>query len=170
MANVDEAYCAIEDLRTGDLPAPFGSTKEQYIKSAAEEIDGALGHVYVTPFVIQSTPKNRPTILTLKKLNWLLASGRFILDVAVAGEQRERHAYGKSLLEEAQAMLAILRTGNPLLEGAETIEPEEATEPTGPIIHNEDAMSLVENFYQRAQDPFFGYPWSATQQAVPYGN
>ena len=86
MANVAGAYCGVEDMRTGDIAMPSNTSREQYVSAAAEEIDAALGHIYETPFVIEETPVNRPTILFLKKLNWLLASGRFVLDVAAAGE------------------------------------------------------------------------------------
>jgi len=149
MANVADAYCALTDLRTGDLAPPSYQTKEQYIKLAAEEIEAALGHVYVTPFVIASSNENRPTILILKKLNWLIASGRFILDVAAVGEQDNLNAYGKRMLDEAYAILKRLANLDPILVGAELIDNgDDGDSVTGPMIHNEDDTSLVGDFYK----------------------
>lgn len=172
MANVEGAYCATEDMRTGDIALPSGTSREQYVKAAAEEIDAALGHLYVTPFVIEETPVNRPTILFLKKLNWLLASGRFVLDVAAAGEQDNLHALGKRYLDEALVMLKVVTSGDLMLTGAEKIDSGEHRA-SGPIILNEDPFSLVESFYTRGRTPFdFGesYPIGYLSPAAPYGN
>lgn len=171
MANVDGAYCATEDLRVGDIPAPMGRTAEQYIKGAAEEIDAALGHLYVTPFVIDDTePKNRPTILFLKKVNWLLASARYVLDAAVAGEQATLNAYGLGMLKEATAMLKTVIGEELVLTGAEMIDnsdPDAQKPFTGPAIFNEDPESLVQGFYSQInQNPFL--PFRAVPPQ-PYG-
>lgn len=176
MANVENSYCALEDLRTGDLSVPSYTSREQYVVNAAEEIDIALGHIYVTPFVIPEIPENRPTLLFLKKANWLLASGRFILDVAAASEADNLHAYGKRMLDEATAMLkTVTRDINPIiLVGAELLPtPGSSDNPTGPLIHNEDEESLVEGFY-RQRRPGIGlglaesYPYRLNQ-VRPYG-
>lgn len=156
MANVQGAYCATTDLRVGDLPDPSYATRDQYIQGAAEEIEIALGNIYVTPFVIPELPENRTTILTLKKLNWLLASGRFITDVTTAGEEDSIHAYGWSMINEALAMLKGLVTGEPFLTGAEKLPSNsEDGDFTGPVIHNEDSVSLVEQFYTQRR-PYIG--------------
>lgn len=174
MPNVEGAYCAVEDMRTGDIALPSGTSREQYVKAAAEEIDAALGHLYVTPFQIDAqVPKNRPTILFLKKLNWLLASGRFVLDVAAAGEMDNLHALGKRYLDEALAMLKVVTSGDLILTGATKIESDGENKASGPIIINEDPVSLVEDFYKRGRTPFgFGesYPIGYLNPAAPYGN
>jgi hypothetical protein len=175
MPNVAGAYCAEEDLRTGDLRAPSYTSKEQYIKNAAEEIDTALGHLYVTPIVIPpGVPVNRPAELYLKKVNWLLASGRFILDIAAAGESDNLHAYGNSMLKEAQGMLTLLTSEELVLVGAEKIpDPDAGKNFTGPAIFNEDSESLVEGFYV-GRRPYtgLGEPIPGTlypAPVVPYG-
>lgn len=159
-------------MRTGDIALPMTTTREQYIQAAAEEIDAALGHIYVTPFEIADEPKNRPTILFLKKLNWLLASGRFIFDVAAAGEADNLHALGKRYLDEANAMISAVTTGALSLTGATRVDSGE-TKPSGPIILNEDPVSLVETFYTRGRYPYgFGesVPIGYMNPAAPYGN
>ena len=172
MPNVAGAYCAESDLRTGDLAVPSYTTKAQYIQGAAEEIDGALGHLYVTPFVIEETAQNRPTILFLKKLNWLLASGRFILDVAAAGESDNLHALGKRYLDEAAGMLAVVKSGDLVLAGAEQIDSDDQKDATGPMIHNEDPESLVQAFYT-GRRPYAGLgeplPIAYPSPVMPYG-
>jgi hypothetical protein len=145
-------------LRTGDIAVPSYTSREQYIVNAAEEIDAAVGHLYVTPFDVDETvPANRPSILFLKKLNWLLASGRFVLDVAAAGEMDNLHAYGKRMLDEAAAMLKYLTSEELVLVGATKIKSDDEQEGfTGPMISNEDSESLVEAFYRRQRPSLFG--------------
>lgn len=175
MANVDEAYCSEADLRTGDLRAPSYTSKEQYIKGAAKEIESALGHIYVTPFVIDpSVPENRPSILLIEKLNWLLASGRFILDVAAAGERDNLHAYGASMLKEAQDILKQLQNREPLLTGAPLIPGTGDQGGSGPRIDNEDSESLVKGFYEQNRSPYLGAGeplpgWPYKKPVIPYG-
>jgi len=175
VANVEGAYCAVEDMRTGDIALPSNTSREQYIKNAAEEIDAAIGHIYVTPLEIEATPKNRPTILFLKKLNWLLASGRFVLDVAAAGEMDNLHALGKRYLDEANGMLALLTSSELVLEGAPKHSDGDASSEgnwSGPMIFNEDSESLVEGFYTNRR-PYAGLgeslPIAFPPSVVPYG-
>lgn len=174
MANVEGAYCATDDLRTGDIATPSYTSKEQYILNAAEEIEAALGHLYITPMVIPDLPVNRPSVLFLKKLNWLLASGRLILDVAAAGESDNLHAYGKRMLDEATVMLLKLTTEEIVLIGVPPIEvdPHEQGDFTGPAIFNEDPDSLVEDFYRRQRPGFSlseSYPFGYKAPVTPYG-
>lgn len=167
MANVEGAYCAETDLRTGDIAIPSSRSAVQYIQGAAEEIDAALGHLYVTPFAILDLPENRPSILFIKKINWLLASARFLLDVAAAGENDSIHALGRQYLREATEMLELVSSGKLVLTGADLIgsDDESSGNYTGPFIHNEDSASLVESFYDRFRpQPTYGVP-----QVTPYG-
>lgn len=154
MPLVTGAYCGLEDLRKGDLPLPaYMGDGTNYVKGAAEEIDAALGQIYETPFNVGAgTNMERPGILTLKKVNWLLASGRLILDLAASGEDANLHAYGKQMLDEGLLMLAQLASGEMVLVGAETPaseDPDVDPSPTGPFVLNEDAESLVQSFYDR---------------------
>jgi hypothetical protein len=172
VANVDGAYCAEEDLRTGDIAEPSYTSRVQYIKNAAEEIDTALGHLYVTPLNIDPDAKYRPARLYVKKINWLLASGRMLTDVAAAGEMDNLHAYGKRLLDEAQVMLNQLVSGEVFLAGAELIEPDPdaAKDWTGPAIFNEDPVSLVQQFYEGRSPYNLGVPGMYPMPYVrPYG-
>ena len=154
-------------MRTGDIAVPAYMDKADYIKGAAEEIETALGSIYVTPFEIdESDPKNRPTILFLKKLNWLLASGRFMLDVAAAGEMDNLNAYGKRMLDEANQMLRPVVAGTLDLVGADRLDGDDDVRQTGPMIHNEDSESLVESFYSRMKPTMFP---GIQPQVNPYG-
>ena len=155
MPNVAGAYCAVEDMRTGDIATPSYTTKAQYITNAAEEIDAALGHLYVTPIVIDSTPEFRPSILYLKKCNWLLASGRMISDVAASGESDSLNAYAKRMLDEACEMLDYIKSGKYIMTGAAQIESPDAENWTGPSVHNQDSVSMVEQFYELRRP----WPW-----------
>lgn len=176
MPAVEGAYCATEDLRKGDIAVPSYTSLAQYVTNAAEEIDAALGHLYITPIEINSSVSaNRPSILYLKKLNWLLASGRLVLDVAAAGEMDNLHAYGKRMLDEAAGMITMLTSEELVLVGAPLIPSDsEEIHFTGPAIFNEDAKSLVEGFYTQRR-PSYGageslpgiiYP----NPVVPYGD
>lgn len=163
MANVANSYCELNDLRKGDLPLPsFMADGSQFLVGAAQEIDAQLGHIYQTPFIVDppdSTMK-RPAVLLLRKINWLIGSGRLILDLAASGENTELHAYGKRMLDEGMLLLMQIANGEIILSGAPFLEPEEGeTEEgifTGPIVVNEDEQSLVQGFYDR-----FNYtqPW-----------
>lgn len=165
MAIVEGAYCGVEDLRHGDIAYPaYLGTKEARVKAAAEEIDIAIGHIYKTPIEIPDTiePEHRPSFLTLKKINWLIASGRIVLDMAAAGERDNLHAYGHSMLKEGLGMLAALAGGEVKLPGVEVIDQPEgsADDFSGPHIYNEDPESLVESFY-KARSPLDPFNWAA---------
>lgn len=142
-------YAAVTDLRKGDIPLPsYMGDGSSYINEAADEIDAQLGHIYVTPLVIEATAANRPSILLLKKINWLLASGRLILDMAAASESTALHSYGNSMLKEGLTLLAQIGTGDIVLAGATRIDSGDTEKSfTGPAIFNEDPSSLVQDFY-----------------------
>lgn len=171
MPIVNGAYCGVEDLRIGDFAYPaYLGTKEMRIKAGAEEIDTAVGHIYVTPIVIPDTlpsDETRPSYLALKKINWLITSGRIILDMAAAGEDNNLHAYGKRMLDEGLLMLTKVSSGEVKLPGIEQLPASEGVDNfTGPTIFNEDPESLVESFYKGKSifDPF-GY-----MQPTAYGH
>jgi hypothetical protein len=144
----------------------------KYVDGAAEEIDAALGGIYVTPISIdiEANPEQRPAFLLLKKINWLLASGRLVLDLAAPGENADLHAYGRRMLDEGLALLGQVAAREIVLTGAELIPPPPGEEdsPTGPTIHNEDDVSLVESFYTR-HNPYT-MPVPSLRPPEPYGN
>jgi hypothetical protein len=150
-------------MRTGDIATPSYTTKDQYIKNAAEEIDAALGHVYVTPFVIDpAPPENRPAILFLKKINWLLASGRMVSDIAAAGEESSLNAYAARMLNEACEMIDLLKSQKYVMVGAELLSSgDDVASVTGPMIFQEDPVSMVQQFYELSNpltNPFVPRP------------
>lgn len=148
-------YAEVTDLKYGDLRLPAYLSPTEYLSSAAEEIDASLGHLIETPIDVPDTAENRPTILLLKKINWLIASGRLVLQLAASGEDRALHAYGKRMLDEGLQYLSMIVDGNIILQGVTWFEG--AQDPTGPSIHNEDDVSLVEEFYLNGQrGPFLG--------------
>jgi hypothetical protein len=153
----------------GDIPSPTNTTKEQYIVGAAEEIDAALGHIYVTPIVIDGTvPANRPSILFIKKINWLLASGRAISDIATASSQDNWHALARQYLNEACKMLDDLRRKDYTLTGAELIDSGDSAAFSGPAIFNEDAESLVSQFYTGMRPSIYPKLPTLYPPIVPY--
>lgn len=144
-------YSEKEDLLIGDLPlGPQYGDGSRFVQMGADEIDSQIGNIYVTPIVLADTPENRPARLMLKKLNNLLASGRLILDMALAGEDRELQSYGRSLLSEALNLLKELSSGGYVVPGAIPL-PGTEDNSGGPRIKNEDPESLVEGFYQMTQ-------------------
>lgn len=169
------SYCGVDDLRRGDIPLPaYMGDGGKYVDAAAEEIDSQVGHLYQTPILIPPTPQNRPSILFLKKINWLIASGRLLLDMAAASENQNQHAYGMGMLKEGLALLNQLAADEVQLLGAIRLDADsEQKDYNGPAIFNEDEASLVQGFYDRHNrrlHPFFplDYPPVVPQQA--YGN
>lgn len=150
------AYCDKADLLTGDIPlaGKYGDGTS-FCQLAADEIDAQVGHIYTTPvtFVDDADPKSRPAQLLLKKINILLASGRIILDMAAGGEDDNLHAYGESMRREAVALLNQISSGVIDLAGAEKLPDTADDLNTGPLVHNEDPYSLVEDFYKRSASP-----------------
>lgn len=150
------AYCAKEDLLTGDIPlaGKYGDGTP-FVNLAADEIDAQIGHIYVTPILFdESTPAlvatARPAKLLLKKINLLLASGRIILDMAAGGEDGNLQAYGKSMHDEAVLLLNDITSGKIVLAGAPLLpDPDGSTADNGPTIAQDDSYSLVEGFYER---------------------
>lgn len=157
------AYCTKDDLLTGDIPlaGKYGDGSS-FVQMAADEIDAELGHIYVTPIVIEDAtePENRPSVLTLKKINQLLASGRIILDMAAGGEDTDLHAYGRRMIDEALLLLGKICDSKMILRGAEMINSSDVdVENTAVSVTQADSVSLVESFYDRYKSfPVPGYP------------
>lgn len=149
------AYCTKDDLLIGDvrLASKYGDGSG-FVQLAADEIDGQIGHIYVTPVIFdESTPEKaarvRPAKLLLKKINTLLASGRIVLDMAAGGEDDRLHAYGKSMHDEAILLLNAITSRKINLTDAPLLPDEDSRETTGPSMAQDDPYSLVEGFYTR---------------------
>lgn len=158
-------YSTVSDLMIGDVRlGPQYGDGTRFVEMAADDIDSQLGHVYVTPFVIPDIPENRPSILLLKRINNCLASGRLIMDMALGGEDVNLNAYGLKLYNEGLTLLNELSGSSYLITGAEKLTDDAIRDSTGPQIINEDATSLVEEFYTG-----FDGRWRATVAPVrPY--
>ena len=158
-------YCTTTDLLKGDIPYPsrYGNGQAM-VDLAAEQIDSMIGHIYVTPVSITVPPaENNPSKLLLKHINLLLASGRIITDMAAGGEDTDLHAYGERLLTEALNMIRKIQDGEIALTGATRIPSAQAA--SGPTISNEDAVSLVEDFYTQFRPSTWRELW---QPPAPY--
>ncbi len=154
------AYCTVADLLKGDLPlaAQYGDGTG-FINTAADEMDVVLGQLYVTPIVLLETPENRPSLLWLKTCNKFIASGRLVLDIAIAAEDDNLNAYGLSMLNQGLAMLTAIQTGAASITGATLLDPTAGTHATGPMIFNEDSISLVQGGYEFLLDPWATADW-----------
>lgn len=154
-------YSATTDLLTGNIPVSGPVDPEKFVADAADEIDSRIGHIYKTPIDIADTPENpiaRPARLLLKRVSNFLASGRLMMAAAAGSQKLEVNAYAERLVNEALEALNQIATGDIQLTGAERVEdvPGEGTS-TGPQIHNLDAESNVEAFYNRIANPAYTF-------------
>lgn len=150
-------YSTVDDLLLGDMTIPGYVSKQAYVDNAADEIDSRLGYVYATPFDVSDTSTMiRPARLMIKRIAAHLSSGRLVLAIAIASEDRQVHAYGKSLIDEALATLDKIAEGQIPLVGAEPLDPDASSAPpSGPAILNIDQFSQVEAFYQQMAQPIW---------------
>ncbi len=140
-------YCTQADLTLRNLNLPPGYDVSRRIEQASEEIDSMIGIVYVTPVSLSETgPTPRHVSLTIKRICSALATGNIILELDVAGEESQLHAYGASLVSEARLMLRSIVDGSFVLEG---VEHRNQTETSGnaPLFYNPDENSNVDSFY-----------------------
>ncbi len=150
------AYCVVGDLLHGSIPLPTYLSVQKFVDDAADEIDSKLGFIYDTPINVQDTPENpvvRPVRLLLKRLNAFLATGRLLLAVDAGHETDRVHAYGYSLIQEAQLTLEQIAQGQIKLEGVPVLTELEGASITAPLISNLDTESNVEAFYDRIANP-----------------
>jgi len=152
----------------GNMPLPTYIDRDKILTAARDEIDTAIGFLYVTPVNIEDSPDNplvRPARLLLKQISIYLSSGRTIMAAATGSGDSRTHAYGRYLVNQGLELLKQIASGAIILEGAPKIEAENP-EPTGPMIANVDDTSLVEQFYNNAMTPFPGQP--RTMPSSPY--
>lgn len=162
------AYCLSTDLVLGGIPVPTGIDKDKIVADAADEIDSKIGMRYVTPIDVSgSSLVPRPVKLLLKRINVALASGRLILAADSNGEDQQLHAYGLSLISEANAALEAIASGEIILAGVDAA-PEYSPVVSTPQIDNLDPESNVEAFYNRIAAP--GYVFSGFPYTERYGN
>ena len=148
-------YSVIGDILLGDLPIPGYVDKQKYVDDAADEMDSYIGYTYVTPIDMNPAgPVIRPARLLLHRIATHLSTGRLVLAIAVASEDKSLHAYGKSLVDDAVAALEKIAGGEIPLTGAVPIVGT-TSPPSGPMIANIDQFSMVEQFYQQMAVPPF---------------
>lgn len=157
-------YSAVEDMLIGQTALPKGLDPQKYVDDAADEIDSAIGFIYLTPVDMSDTsPVIRPVRLLLKRLNNHLATGRFITAISSNSQRTDLQPYGASLIREVLAVLQQIQNGELALTGAPLLPalPGEELPPTGPLIYNVDPESQVEAFYDRIANPNYCYaPWN----------
>lgn len=149
-------YSSKEDLLTGNIPLPGYISADKFVQDASDEIDSQIGFRYETPLdVSDQSPLDRPARLLLKRINNFLASGRLLMTVTSAQEDKTLHAYALNLVKEAQAALAYIADGTIPLANAPVNPNAPAAENTVGI-SNVDADSAVEAFYGFAMpnDPY----------------
>lgn len=139
------AYSEVGDLLIGNVPTPTYISPDTYIANAAEEIDAAIGTLYVTPVQISDAPDTRPTKLILKKANNMLASGRIIMSMDAGGQDSDLHKYGRYLVSEAEKIVQAIVSGAVYLTGATPLNADQAG--TAPTILNAEDTSNVDAFY-----------------------
>lgn len=139
------AYATVDDLLIGDLTLGSGARPDKYVDDAADEIDSVLGYRYVLPLDPEVIPSY--AMLLLKRCANFLASGRLIMALAVGGEDTAMHAYGLSLVQEGQALLAGLAGAAIDIPGATPVDPVLVGRNMGPSIVNQDASSGLDEFY-----------------------
>lgn len=153
------AYSEVGDLLLGDMVLGPTVNKQQFVDSAADDMNGKLGVIYKLP--LQTTESVSPDgdswktdpgalpeyqQLLLKGCNNKMASGRLILTLDTAGEQTTLHAYGKSLIDEAMAELYCLANGDVDLSAVKTdVAPVTGGKKT-PGIKQYDEESLLLGF------------------------
>lgn len=132
----------------GDLTVS-DTTRTNFVQRAADEMDQALGTVYIIALTPIPPAGTLPAsaLLALKRCNYLIASGRLLLDRAAVSEDVQLHAYGESLLQEGQMLLYSIMSGSIFL-GATKINTADAALNTGPQIFEGDATSGVDAYYE----------------------
>lgn len=171
------AYSRVEDLLLGDLILPRTVSKEQFVQSAADEIEAKLGFIYKTPLAPCVVPEGFPEVdpefkhlpsheqKLVASINNRLASGRLIMTLDTAGEQTTLHAYGFRLVKEALDELHMVANGEVDLTACR----QDPSNVSGgidrvPSVLNEDEESLLLGFQNTVlrADPWWSRPGKVT--------
>jgi hypothetical protein len=157
-----DRYCTRDDLLFGTtkVPEPF---QDKHVNAAADEIDAALGEVYVLPLAPpdvvpaantwQALPQH--VKLYLKRCNVFIASGRLLMETSSRGQEGD-DAYAMYLLREGQNLLAQMVNGQVDLGAVKVASMGDSG--GGPSIQQYDTTSGVDHFYAFASgDPYVNY-------------
>lgn len=155
------AYCEVTDLLVGNVPLPAYVDAQKFVDDAADEIDTHICQLYLTRVdVTDPTDTSRVAKLFLKRVNAHLASGRLLLSVAAPEEQKQLHAYAKSMVAESLLALEGVESGEYILEGAIPAEGLTEVPQSKALISNLDPESQVEAFYDRIANPDFVFTYA----------
>lgn len=151
-----DTYSHVPDLLVGDVVIA-ADIKQRHVNNATDEVDSKLGFDYPTPFTPDNT--SRQGWLLIKRLANFYASGRLLLEIAQVGEQQQINSYGKSLVDQADEVVACILKGDINLS-PESVEPDPVQNQF--LIQNLDPVSQVEAFYgyiAQPTYPFAGQPF-----------
>lgn len=151
-------YVEEDDLLLGELTDTLPATIDvtRYLAMAAQEIDGKLGVLYAVPVDYQALPNAQGGLLS--SIHRKLTSGRIIMAATAHMADSHVHAYGLSLVKEAQMELMAVANGDVVLIGAERVDGDgdprgdiddaEIADPLArvPSGTNRDTVSAVEQF------------------------
>ena len=148
--------------------------KAKFVKSSAEEMDAKLGYRYAVPIPMtdgSTLPANQKFLL--KDLNIKLATGRFIMAMALHGQSESLHQYALYLIKEAEMILMSIANGAIDLNtarvdesgvGVGLVEPPEVADPYAriPTAWNPDQVSAVtlfeKNYMTGDPEPLYWTP------------
>jgi hypothetical protein len=145
MARATASYSGEDDLLIGDMPLGSAYPPLKFIDAASDEVDSYLGRMFDVPIDLDEA--GAVVILTLKRINNWLASGRLIMSVGTAGQDNELHAYGWSLVKQAMDELQAIMSGELTLPGLALIDTASIDSGSGPTVKNVDPVSRVDAFY-----------------------
>ena len=174
------AYCEVEDLLIGQMAGrlPPQVVPDDFIEAASAEIDGILGFMYVTPFVMEG--ENTLPLQQVKLIKTTcakLASGRIMLAATSTMEQSTIHAYAASLVSDANRTLTVIANGEvnlaaPMVDSEGNPRPDAPNpEDADPFAYipggsNRDSVSGVEAFERNIMQP--RSPFRTTVYEDPY--
>ena len=152
------AYCTTDDLLIGDITVTPIQLQD-YVDRAADQMDSELGLTYELP--LAPFPFTPHVELLLKRVNLLLASGQFIMDRSLVGEQYQLQAYGRSLYDEGKSLLTAIVNGG--IQLAEVVKlASGSAEGNAPTIINRDD-SFVDWYQDQYLTPSYPrslyWPW-----------
>jgi hypothetical protein len=136
------SYCTPDDLLFGDMSVS-SSNAVRWISAAEDEINQRLGVMYVLP---PAPPAEELTLLLLKRLAVLTATGRGMMAQPAAGEDNGVNAYGRYLLEDAEKLFYALLSGETILPGVDK-QSELIASGNAPSVVTEDSVAAVDAFY-----------------------
>jgi hypothetical protein len=123
-----------------------------FITAASSEIDAKLGFIYATPFILSgggAMPLHQAKLI--EDICIKLASGRIILAATSTMEQSTIHAYGASLVRDAQVSLMAIANGEVNL-AVTMVDSEGNPRPPGSNPEDDDPLAYVPSASNRDSD------------------